>query len=298
MKYLFHPIRVLPVAVMAAVMGSVPSIAQTPASTQVLPSSHGPSIDAIRSKGTLTIGVSDDPPWSMNSAINLGPGIIPELEQEFARREGIAKVDIQPMPFSSFIGALSSGRIDIVADTMTPTAARAEIIDFPNPVVYNPGGLMVQTGNPRHLHQHADFNGGVRICVLEGSVYGQELQADIAKGQKIRVLNVPGLNECVNAVVSGQADAGIVDAVTAEFALKQNPSLGFEMVPDYKPVGDISRTISDIGFAKTEVDLKGAWNRDFDAMSKDGTVDKILQKYGLTPNIYVANPADPAYTKR
>jgi len=47
-------------------------------------------------------------------------------------------------------------------------------------------------------------------------------------------------------------------------------------------------TVSDMAFAKTMADLKNAWNKDFTAMSKDGTVDKIFVKYGLTPSIFVA----------
>src|SRR5579872_6148657 len=116
MRQFLYLSRLLVITVLIAATSSSQSIGQTTDGY-----SHGPSIDAIRAKGTLTIGVSDDPPWSMNSAINIGPGIIPELEQEFAKREGIANVDIQPMPFASFIGALTSGRIDIIADTMTPT---------------------------------------------------------------------------------------------------------------------------------------------------------------------------------
>jgi ABC-type amino acid transport substrate-binding protein len=57
------------------------------------------------------------------------------------------------------------------------------------------------------------------------------------------------------------------------------------------------RSVSDAGFALAPNDLLDAWNKRFGEMSVDGTVDKILQKYGLTPSIYVANPADPQYTQ-
>jgi polar amino acid transport system substrate-binding protein len=296
MQLSLHPTRILTLAALAVAVTSSPLYAQS------ANYSHGPSIDAIRAKGTLTIGVTDDPPWSMNSAINIGPGIIPEMVQEFAKREGIAKVDIQPMPFASFIGALTSARIDIAADTLTPNAERAKIIDFPDPVVFNPGGLMVPPGNPRHIHENAGLN-GVKVCAAEGTLYNKVMQADIANGQKIELLTVPGFNECVNAVVSGQVDVGVVDAVTAQFALKQNPSLKFEIVQGFDPTNDkiwtasMPSTVSDMAFSKSTVDLKDAWNKDFTAMSKDGTIDKIFVKYGLTPGIYVASPADPEYKK-
>jgi ABC-type amino acid transport substrate-binding protein len=74
-------------------------------------------------------------------------------------------------------------------------------------------------------------------------------------------------------------------------------------VQDFNPSEDkiwtsiMPSSVSDMAFAKTMADLKNAWNKDFTAMSKDGTVDKIFVKYGLTPSIYVANPADPEYVK-
>src|SRR5579872_3587567 len=159
-QFLRHSQLLLLTSLVVAIVSSHQSFGQTADGY-----SHGPSIDAIRTKGTLAIGVTDDAPWSMNSAVNVGPGIIPELVQEFAKREGIPNVDIQPMPFASFIGALTSGRIDIAADTLTPTAARAEIIDFPDPVVFNPGALMVPPGNPRNIHQGADLNNGIKVVV-------------------------------------------------------------------------------------------------------------------------------------
>jgi len=292
--------RLLTIAILVMASGSSQSFAQT--STL----SHGPSIDAIRAKGVLTIGVCDDPPWSMNSAINIGSGVIPDMMLAFAAREGIAKVDMQPMPFASFIGALTSGRIDIAADTLTPNPARAEIIDFPDDVVFDPGGLIVAPGNPLHVHQNADLTNGIRVSAFEGALYGKALLADIARGQKIKVFVVPGFNEAVNAVVSGQVDAALVDAVNAEFALKQNPDLRFELVPDFNPTGTRDKawlsvmpngTVADVGFAKSQPDLTAAWNKDFAAMSKEGVIDKIFEKYGLTPSKYVASPSDPAYVK-
>jgi ABC-type amino acid transport substrate-binding protein len=268
----------------------------TPApSTGAASYSHGTIIDAIRAKGVLTVGVDDDPPWSFAAATaTTGKGAVPDMLVEFAKREGIAKVELVALPFASFVGALQSNRIDVVGDTMTPTAARSQVISFPNNMVYNPGGLIVKPGNPLKLHQHVDFK-NIKVAAQEGTLYVAQLDADIAKGQKITKITFPGDNDVINAVTSGQADAGLLDATAAQYGKKQNPSLQFEVVTDFMdPRG---RSVSDAGFAHVPNDLMDAWNKDFSAMSIDGTVDKILQTYGLTPSIYVANPADPQYTQ-
>jgi ABC-type amino acid transport substrate-binding protein len=266
-----------------------------PTTTGAASYSHGPIIDAIRAKGVLTVGVDDDPPWSFAAATaTTGKGAIPDMLIEFAKREGLGRVDLVSLPFASFVGALQSGRIDAVGDTMTPTAARSLVISFPNNMVYNPGGMIVKTGNPLKLHQHIDLN-NVKVAAQEGSLYSKQLQADIAKGQKIQILTFPGDNDVVNAVTSGQADAGLLDATGGQYAKKQNPSLQFDVVTDFAdPRG---RSVSDAAFAHVPNDLLDAWNKQFTAMSVDGTIDKILQRYGLTPSIYVANPADPSYTQ-
>ena len=291
----FLKLKFLSVAGVLVMVAGCGGTSPAPSSTGAASYSHGPIIDAIRAKGVLTVGVDDDPPWSFAAATTTtGKGAVPDMLAEFAKREGIAKLDLVPLPFSSFVGALQSNRIDVVGDTMTPTAARSQVISFPNNMVYNPGGLIVKTGNPLNLHQHIDFK-NIKVAAQEGTLYVAQLDADIKKGQNITKITFPGDNDVINAVTSGQADAGLLDATAAQFAKKKNSSLAFDVVTDFNdPRG---RSVSDAGFAHLPNDLMDAWNKDFNAMSVDGTVDKILQNYGLTPSIYVANPADPAYTQ-
>jgi polar amino acid transport system substrate-binding protein len=256
----------------------------------------GSTLDAIRAKGVLTIGVTDDPPWSVSNVTTIGIGIIPEIVTEFAKREGLGRIDSVSMPFGQMVQATSSGRIDMIGETIFNTPERAQVIDFAEPLFFNPATLIVPPGNPKNLHQHSDFDHGVSVCVIEGSLYLQDVEADRAKGQDVKSIVLDTNDACTNAVVAGQADAALVDATQAELAKKTKPDLAFDIIREFKNP-DLSKVISSVGFNANGDDLREAFNARFLEMTKEGLIDQILTKYGLTPALFVVNQADPEYRK-
>jgi polar amino acid transport system substrate-binding protein len=221
---------------------------------------------------------------------------MPDIIAQFAKMEGIPHVQYQSMLFADFIGALQSDRIDIVGDTMYNTIAREQEIAYPSPVFYDPGGMIVAKGNPLNLHSLSDLKSGMKLAVPEGSIYLTYAQNLVASGVQLTLLPVPGVSQQIAAVSSGQADAAINDAILYAYALKINPSLNLSIATPFAQPVVRSSTESDCTFPKGEPDLIAAWNADFNVMTKDGFVDKVLEEYGATPSLYVANPTDPDYT--
>jgi polar amino acid transport system substrate-binding protein len=184
----------------------------------------------------------------------------------------------------------------MIGETIFNTPERAKVIDFAEPLFFNPATLIVAPGNPKNLHQHSDFTNGVSVCVIEGSLYIQDVEADRTKGQDVKSIVLDTNDACTNAVVAGQADAALVDATQAELAKKTKPDLKFDIIREFKNP-DLSKVISTVGFNADADDLKGAFNARFLEMTKEGLIDQILTKYGLTPALFVVNPADPEYRK-
>jgi len=95
---------------------------------------------------------------------------------------------------------------------------------------------MVLQGNPRHVHQNAEFNNGIKISVAEGRFIAMCCRPTIANGQKDPGAHRAWLQRVRNAVVSGQVDASLVDAVTrtvcpeAEPQSKVRDRAGFQSV--------------------------------------------------------------------
>ena len=215
-------------------------------------------------------------------------GITLDLCQALLKREGIEKIDVYTMPFGSLIPALTSGRIDFACDTFFPTEKRKQLVDFTDIVFYNAETVIVRKGNPKGIHKLADL-AGKAAGSYEGTVWIDWLNDLNKQGAKIAVQAYPTPTELIADVAAGRLDGGIVDAVLAAYAVKQNASLGIELVADYSPREKVSNAVA-LAVRKDSGDLRQAFNRTLAAMKADGSLDKVFEKYGLAPPAFYLKP--------
>lgn len=250
-------------------------------------------LDKIRQSKTLVIGTSNDAPLSyVESGTNQPVGVLPDILREFLSRQHIdAKLAVVAMPFASLIPSVQSGRIDMVGDAMYIRPARQKVIDFTDVTFYNPEALDVPKGNPKNLHSLADLCGHAAGS-YEGTTYIELLKKTAAacpSGKPLTIKQYPTIQNVFADLSAGRLDAGVVDASLSAYALKQNPSLAFELVADYKPE-DKDTSNCAFGLAKGNDAFLKAFNQTYAAMKADGTAAKILTKWGLTPTDFFLNP--------
>lgn len=234
----------------------------------------------------LTIGTSNDAPLSyidMNTKAALGA--LPDILRAAMARMGIkADVQIVAMPFSSLIPSLTSGRIEMIGDSMYATPARQKIIGFTHIIFYNPEALDVVKGNPDHLHSMADLCGHI-AGTYEGTAFVDLLRSASAacpSGKSIDIRLYPTLDNVFADLSAGRLDAAVAASSLSAYALKQNPALNFQIVADYKPVNR-SKAGSAIGVVKGNEAFLNAFNTAYTGMLTDGTAAAIFSKWGLTP---------------
>ena len=215
-------------------------------------------------------------------------GITLDLCQALLKREGIEKVDVYTMPFGSLIPALTSGRIDFACDTFFPTDKRKQLVDFTDIVFYNAETVIVRKGNPKGIHKLADL-AGKAAGSYEGTVWIDWLNDLNKQGAKISVQAYPTPTELIADVAAGRLDGGIVDAVLAAYAVRQDANLGTELVADYAPREKVSNAVA-LAVRKDSGDLREAFNRTLAAMKADGSLDKVFEKYGLAPPAFYLKP--------
>jgi polar amino acid transport system substrate-binding protein len=238
---------------------------------------------------TLVVGISGgNAPIAWMSPKDEPLGITLDLCKELIKREGIEKLEVYTMPFSSLIPALTSGRIDFACDTFFPTEKRKQLVDFTDIVFYNSETLIVRKGNPRNIHRLTDL-GGKSAGSYEGTVWIDWLNDLNKQGRNVTVKAYPTPTELVADVASGRLDGGIVDAVLAAYAVKQNPALGIELVADYQPREKQSNAVA-LAVRKDSADLRDAFNRTLQAMKGNGELDKIFERYGLVPPSFYLKP--------
>ncbi|MCZ3378414.1 substrate-binding periplasmic protein [Rhizobium sp. AG207R] len=254
----------------------------------------GDLLDEIKAKKEIVVGTADEVPLSfIDSATHEGSGALIDILKEALKREGAdVKITTVAMPFSSLIPSVQSGRIQLMGDAMYVRPQRKEQMDFTDGIFFNPESLDVQAGNPAKLHKVADLCGH-SAGTYQGTSYLEMLQkaAKACPADKpMDVHTYPTIQHVFADLAAGRIDAAVVDASLSAYALKQTPTLGFELVADYVPE-DKASSMCAFGVAKGQSDkFLAAFNKQYKTMLSDGTAAKIFAKYGLTPTDFFLKP--------
>lgn len=121
----------------------------------------GEALDRIMSEGVLTIATSAD--WAPQSFVNDNnemDGFDVDVAKEIAKRLGVEAEFVTPA-WEIITAGNWSGRWDVSVGSMTPTKARAEVLDFPAVYYYTPAVVAV----------HEDSSAG-GLADLDGKKFG------------------------------------------------------------------------------------------------------------------------------
>ncbi|MCW3476232.1 substrate-binding periplasmic protein [Limobrevibacterium gyesilva] len=250
-------------------------------------------LNKVKDKGVIVIGTSNDPPLShIDPATKQAAGVLPDVLREFLSRQGIkARIEVVAMPFASLIPAVQSNRIDLMGDAMYIRPERQKVMDFTDVIFFNPESLDVAKGNPLKLHALSD------LCGHSGGSYQGTVYIDMLKkasaacpaGKPIDVKQYPTIQNVFADLSAGRLDAGVVDGTLSAYAVRQNPSLSFELVADYKPEDKLD-TACAFAVNKEDTSFIAAFNKVYAQMRSDGTAAKLFEKWGLSPSAFFLNP--------
>lgn len=247
----------------------------TPATSAVSGKLAGDGSLARVYKDGLKIGSSDDPPYNFHQGGKL-VGIDAELMQEAVKRMGISKVTYSFGVWDGLVPALQAKRFDVLQTDLHVTPERSQVIDFTGPLFWYGDGLVVPKGNPKNLHTFEGLAGHT-VGALSGESYLDWLkQRHDLKGVK----TYKTFNDEIQDLLAGRVDALIGETDVVGYYLSQHPDAKLELASGYRPktdFGDWTRW----GVQKGANDLANALTRVADEMRVDGTMWKILSKYGL-----------------
>ena len=204
----------------------------------------------------LKIGTAANyPPFEYVDEQNKITGFDMDLVAELAKRAGF-EYKIVNMSFDGLIPALKTGKIDTVASAMSATDDRRKSIDFTQAYYATENIYLRAKGNDAIVSK--DALNGKRVGVQQGTV--QEIAANAIAGAKV----VPA------------EDAVVLDSSIGYGFLKKNPEL-----EEFYKENDGSEGFS-MAFDKgKQAGLIAKINAALDEMKKDGSYDKLLEKYDL-----------------
>ena len=209
----------------------------------------------------------------LDTKTNSIQGIMVDLITEIGKDAGF-KVQIEPMQFSTLIASLTSNKIDIISAAMFVTPARKEVIDFSEPFYSYGEGLLVPKSDSKAYATQEDLKGAV-VGAQVGTAFVDALKKS-GLFSEVKVYDtIPDILRDVNA---GRLKAGFADYPILAYNLKQGGFPEARIVESYKPttIGSVG-----IGVRKGDTELLAKINASLAKLKANGTVEKILDKWGL-----------------
>lgn len=104
----------------------------------VLPANAGQTLDRVTEKKVMVVATNSGwPPQSYLDDSNQLSGFDIDVAKEIAKRLGV-EVSFETPDWATMTGGRWSGRFDLGVGSVTPTKARAQVIDFPGIYYYSP----------------------------------------------------------------------------------------------------------------------------------------------------------------
>jgi ABC-type amino acid transport substrate-binding protein len=200
------------------------------------------TLDKISETGTLTIGTrTGSPPFGYVNSKNEWVGfsidlvdelIKPALEKKLGKPIKVEKKESTP---PTRIPLLSSGAVDLVAETMTDTRTRRDSVDFTLTYFVTGAQFLVKKGSPIKGIKNID---GKRIASQQGSTNARIIRE---RAPKAILREFPDQPAAFQALVQGQVDAYTNDGIQlAGLKAKSANPAQWEIVGDfysYEPYG-------------------------------------------------------------
>ncbi|MFI8102034.1 ABC transporter substrate-binding protein [Streptomyces sp. NPDC086023] len=214
-------------------------------------------------------------------------GVDPDLGQALAKQLGV-KFEFVSGTFDGLITSIYTGRQDLIMSSMTDNKKRQEGLDDSGKKIgkgidfvdYFSSGvsLLVKKGNPQNIKSLDDLCGKT-VAVQRGTIYEDTFKAQAAKcgDKKLTIQAFDTDAEAQTRVKAGGAVADLNDyPVAAYIAKTSGGGKDFEVAGSQSDVG-----LFGIGVSKDNPELREAVKEALDAIIKDGSYAKVLEKWDV-----------------
>jgi polar amino acid transport system substrate-binding protein len=242
-----------------------------PAETQAPPVETGSKLPDLGGR-TITVAVENAyPPFNMiDEATGEGVGWDYDAVREICKRINCVP-EFKQAAWDGIFPAMQAGEYDMLADGVTITAERDEIVDFSIPYVIVGQVLLVRVDETASLDEiKADANRliGTQLGTTNEIVAKEHFPAE-------RVKSFEDFGAAVLALLSKDIDGVVIDNVSAVGFIEENPG-------KLKVAGQLTSD-EQLGFVfPPGSDLREAVNAALQSMIEDGTLEALNKKWGLT----------------
>ncbi|WP_430376414.1 ABC transporter permease subunit [Staphylococcus aureus] len=226
--------------------------------------------EKIKERGELRVGLSADyAPMEFEHTVNGKTeyaGIDIDLAKKIAKDNNL-KLKIVNMSFDSLLGALKTGKIDIIISGMTSTPERKKQVDFSDSYMMTKNIMLVKKDKVNEYKDIKDFN-NKKVGAQKGTEQEKIAQTEI---ENASITSLSRLPDVILALKSGKVEGAVVEKPVAEAYLKQNPKLGISNVKFNEEEKD---TV--IAVPKDSPKLLSQINKTIKEVKDKGLIDKYM----------------------
>ncbi|MFF2193118.1 ABC transporter substrate-binding protein [Streptomyces sp. NPDC058157] len=241
----------------------------------------------IQDAGVIKVG--SDTAYAPMEFVDNGKivGVDPDIAEALGKQLGV-KLQFTSGTFDGLITSLETGRQDVAISSMTDNKKRQEGLDDKGQKIgkgvdfvdYMSSGvsLLVRKGNPDNIKSLDDLCGKT-VAVQRGTIYEDTFKAQAEKcgDKKLTIEAFDTDAEAQTRVKAGGAVADLNDfPVTSYIAKTSGGGNDFEVGGQQSDVG-----LFGIAVSKSNNQLRDALKEAVDAIIKDGSYAKVLEKWNV-----------------
>jgi polar amino acid transport system substrate-binding protein len=193
------------------------------AAAQAAPSSL---LRTVLDRGHLIVGTgSTNPPWHFEDEKGKLTGMDIAMARILAKGlfDDDTKVEYIRQDPAARIPNITTGKVDVVIQFMTVSAARAQLVNFSRPYYVEGVGLLTAPDGKWQTYKALLAAGkSVRASVLQ-NVFADDLTHEALPDAQVLQLDTQA--NALQAILSHRADVGVVDASTVKWLVKKHPGV-------------------------------------------------------------------------
>lgn len=230
------------------------------------------TLSKVKQDKVLVMGTSADfPPYESHQVINGKDTIVGfdvDIANAVAKQIGVP-LKITDMDFKGLIGAVNSGKIDMVVAGMTPTPDRVKSVDFSD--LYYNGKQVLVVKDDSTISKFSDLN-GKRIEAQLGTT-SEEAAKKIKNAQYKAIDKV---TTEIEELKTGRSDGFVVEATVASAYLKANPDLKEVQM---KELATAEGSAIAVKKGDSSKELLTQINKAIKSLKDSGEYDKLISKW-------------------
>ena len=238
----------------------------------------------IRAAGKLTVATAPSyPPQEFIDDTLSGQarfvGADMELARLIAERMGV-ELKIVPLEFTEVLSAVSDGKVDLAVSALSFTSGRAAVMEMSKGYYFTTEqastGLIIREENAEEIQKVEDLEDR-DIVAQSGSLQETMAAENIAFYRKFKRLH--SASDVYDAVMAGEADAGIVDVGIAKVFIDNHPGCGLMIVPEVFFALPPQYQGDRVAAKKGEIELICFVNGVIDEVTASGQYDRWFEQY-------------------